>query len=629
MPPSPDDRSSLFRARDRLYTPSPEAGPPPAAASGHAPPPEPGLPRRWPGGLDISAPRLAVHHVRLAGAFLIGSLIFFVVSLGVAAYFFYAGGNSVSNDKIDLQVTGPATIAGGDTVPLSVTIVNKNPTSLEEVTLTIDFPEGTRSAVDVLQPYPRYIEELGTLLSGERVTRSVKAVLFASAGETIALPLSLSYRTVGSNSVFVKKLIYTLTISSTPLSVSVETLAEAVAGQPFPLTLTVRSNASVPLDNVVVALQLPFGYIVTSSSLPLTGTSFLLGTLQPGASAKVTLAGALSGQAGEQRVFRFTVGTARGPSDSTLAVTYMTQDASVAVTAPFISTALAVNGNPLDGAVFPPGASQTVSVSYTNTLPTSVTGASVRVTLSGSALDYARIEASRGFYDSASRTITFSPDTDPALALLAPGASGVGTFTFSTLPADALSASPTIRFTVSVAGERIGQTNVPEAVANSSTYTARVATGVSLGASSLHSSGPIGNSGPVPPVAGESTTYTVVWSVRNSGNTVAGASVTATLPPYSTYTDTATGGSLRYAPETRTLTWALGELAARGAAQTAFQVSITPSTLERGSAPALVGPASFSGYDRFAGIQVQASAPAVTTETSGDPGYVSGSGTVQ
>lgn len=626
MPPSPDDRSSLLRARERLYAPHTET------AREDATPHSRGAstPRRWDPGLGTPPPPVRTRHVRIAGMFLIGAIIFFIVSLAVAAYFFYAGGNTVSNEKIEFAVAGPTTIAAGDTVPLSITIVNKNPTPLEETLLTVDFPEGTRSAEDVLQPYPRYTEELGALPSGGRMTRTVRAVLFASAGETVRLPLSLSYRTVGSNSVFVKKEIYELTITSTPLSISVDTLAEAVSGQAFPITLTIRSNATVPLANVVVAAALPFGYSVTSSSHPLTNAGFLLGTLEPGASSKVMLTGALAAEPGEARTFRFAIGTANRPNDTSVAVTYMMQDASVMITAPFIKTSLTLGGDSLDNAVLPPGTPQIVSVSYTNTLPTNVTDASVRVTLSGAAIDYGTVQASRGFYDSASRTITFSPDTDPSLALLPPGASGVGTFTFATLPAAALSASPTIRLSVSVAGTRVGQMDVPEVVTDSSSYTARVRTGLSLGAASLHSSGTIGNGGPIPPVAGERTTYTVVWNVENSGNTVAGALVTATLPSYVTYTGTTAGGGLMsYAPSARTVTWTLGELAPRSSAQGAFQVSITPSTSQRGIAPALTGPVSFSGYDRFAGVQIQASAAAVTTETAGDPGFVSGSGTVQ
>ncbi|MCR4275840.1 MAG: hypothetical protein NUV90_00420, partial [Candidatus Parcubacteria bacterium] len=71
------------------------------------------------------------------------------------------------------------------------------------------------------------------------------------------------------------------------------------------------------------------------------------------------------------------------------------------------------------------------------------------------------------------------------------------------------------------------------------------------------------------------------------------------------------------------------DLAQGGSAQGTFQVSLTPSTSQKGLAPALTGPVSFSGYDRFAGVQISATADPVTTETKGDPGYVSTNAVVQ
>ncbi len=625
--PSPDDRSSLQRARERLYAP----GALPNSRQAFRSPQDHSLPHRFENDSQ-EGPLLRVgeRRVRLAGIFFIGAFLFFMLAVAVAGYFLFIGGNTVSVDKISIDIQGPTTIAGGDTVPLSLTITNKNPVALNNATIEIDFPEGTRNADNVLEAYPRFVENLGQLESGATITRSVKAVLFAGSGATVTLLISLSYGASGSNAVFVKKLTYPITISSTPLSVSVETLTETVSGKQFPFTLTVRSNATVPLNNVVLVGAFPFGFTVASSSLPMNNSSFFLGTLAPGATRTITLTGSLTGQDKEQRVFHFTVGTAPAPGDTSLAVSYMTQDATLAITAPFIHTALTVNGNPLNNAVLAPGALQAIILSYGNTLSTNVTNAEVRVALSGAAIDYGSVRADRGFYDSGTRTIVFSADADPAFASLSPGASGVSSFTFTTLPTNSITASPLITFSVSVSGTRVGQTNVLESVANSSTYTARVATVVGLTASSLYSSGPIKNIGPIPPQTGQTTTYTVLWNVQNSSSAVAGGVVTATIPSYVTYTGSTAGtGSIRYDSTTRMVTWNVGDLAQRASAQGFFQVSLTPSTTQRGSTPSITGPASFSGHDRFAGVQVTASADPATTETKGDTGYVPANASVQ
>lgn len=626
MPPQ-DDTGSLEKARERLYNPTVDLRSPQeplTMSEQHS------VAHAWNEDPLPHPLHQGKRHVRLATIFLISTFVFFLFALGLSGYFFYYSGNSVSANKITIDLQGPTTIAGGDTVPFSLTITNKNSAALENAIIEIDFPNGTRDAMNVLQPYTHYTENLGTIPSGAVVTRSVKAIIFGGAGQTLTLPVSFSYGTGSSNSTFVKKSSYALAISSTPLSVSIDTLAETVSGKPFTLTLTVRSNATIPLSNVVLSNGFPFGFLVTSSSVPLSGTSFLLGTMAPGATKTVRIVGTLSGQNNEQRVFHFSVGTSNSASDQILAVSYMTQDVMVLLAAPFIDTTLTINGDASSTGVIPAATSQNVSMSYTNTLPTNVTNAIITIALSGSAIDYNSIQTTSGFYNSADHTIIFNRDTDPALATLAPGASGIGSFTFSTLPSGTSTLPPSITFTISVSGTRVGQSNVPEQVSSIATKTVKVATSVVLSAGSLYISGPLSNIGPVPPIAGQATTYTIVWNALNKGSTVAGGSVGATLPSYVSYTGKTIGtGSISYDESSRTVTWNTGDLAQGTSAQGFFQVSLIPSSSQRGNAPPLTGAVSFSGYDRFAGVQVSAVADPSTTETKGDPGYIPANATVQ
>ncbi len=632
LPSEDDDTSALEQAKKRLYEvrgDTPESRRPLSVAGDRI------LPHVW--EEPISTPQKMTQaqpkkrHLKLAAMFFGGALLFFIVCLGAAGYYFYFGANSVSVANIDIKIIGPNTIAGGDTVPLQLTITNKNPVAVENALLEVAFPEGTRDATDVLKTYPYYSENVGTLPSGATITRPLKAVIFGGAGQTLSLPISFTFGMAGSNSKLVKKTSYPLAISSTPLSVTIDTLSETVSGKPLTLTLTVRSNAAIPLTNAVLVSTFPFGFIPTSSSIPLSNSSFLLGTLAPGAVKTVTLTGTLAGQDREQRVFHFSVGTANAPQDQNLAVTYMTQDATVTIAAPFINTSISINGDSSANTVLPAGSRQSVTVSYANTLPTSISNVAVSVAISGSAVDYDSIETTSGFYSSQDHTVIFSQDTDPALASLAPGASGIGTFTFSTVSAGSLPSNPQVDLTTSVSGTRIGETNVPQTVSASATKTAKVGAGVVFSATALHSSGPLANTGPVPPVANQSTTYTVVWNVQNQGGgTIADGIVSATLPSYVTYTNKTSGsGVFSYDSSSRTVSWNAGNLAKGATTQGMFQVSLTPSVSQKGDAPKLTGSASFTGHDRFAGVKVDATTEGATTETPSDPGYLPSNSSVQ
>jgi hypothetical protein len=628
MPPQEDEAGALEQARKRLY----DIGPAPKeerhALSGA---PKDALPHGWQDVPQVpEAPITQKKRFNVAGLFFGLATLFFVLSAGIAGYFFYFGGNTVSPNKIAVEIQGPTSIAGGETIPLSIKVVNRNPVALENASIEIEFPPNARSASNTTETLPRYTEKLGSIESGATITRSIKAVLFGGKGDSIILPVTISYSTPNSKSVFVKKTSYPIEITATPLDLQVDALTESVSGKTVVFTVAVRSNAPASIQNVVVKADTPYGFALTSSSVPQSNSSFLLGTLAPGSSKTVSIVGTLSGQEGENKVFNFSVGTANGPMDGALAVTYMSHSNTIALRAPFIATTFTLNNDSSENLVASAGGRQNVSISYKNTLPTSVSNVRVEVAISGSAVDYDSITATRGFYRSVDHTVVFAPDTDSALANLAPNASGIGAFNFAALPASKIAGTPTMTFVITVSGTRMSETNVPESVSASLTRTAKVTSGVLVTASSAYSSGPFQNTGPIPPKANEATTYSILWAVNNQGSAIADASMTATLPNYVSYAGKTSGqGTVTYDVASRTITWKIGNLAQQERMNGAFQVSIVPSISQRGSAPNLTSAPSFSGHDRFAGVSVTATGEAATTETKGDPGYVSAKSNVQ
>src|SRR3989344_8171492 len=58
--------------------------------------------------------------------FFIFSVTFFILTLGYASYMFFAGGNTVSNDNIDITILGNNYTAGGEELSFVVGITNKN-----------------------------------------------------------------------------------------------------------------------------------------------------------------------------------------------------------------------------------------------------------------------------------------------------------------------------------------------------------------------------------------------------------------------------------------------------------------------------------------------------------------------
>lgn len=622
----PEDESSLDKLEKRLYSARPDALQPARPLGAPAPHT---IPHAWENVPEPApmAPRKRKKR-SIPMMFFIGSILFFVAAGAIALYLLISGGRSVSTDNINLSTEGsPTTIAAGDTVPVSLSIENRNPVELEDADLSLTFPEGTRSADDVTQAYPRYDEHFDSIASGARLERTIRAVVFGEEGQVVSIPVTLTYHTAGSNAVFVKQGTYQFTISTAPITLTVSSLSESVSGQPLTLDVTVRSNATAPIQGALVQAEYPFGFTVTNTSVPGDNGLFALGTLAPGDTKDIKITGTLSGEDGGTRVFRFTAGTANAAGG--LSVTYTSKQASVALTAPFLDVSVSIDGADADGAVVSPGATVRANISWKNTLPSAVNDAQVKVALSG-AVDKGSVTADNGFYQSSDESILFDTDTDPSLASLAPGAAGVGSFTFK-VPSNAGGSSnaSSIGIVVSIAGNRTNESNVVEKVSASEAKTVKVAGNLTISTATEHALGPFPNSGPVPPAAGQATTYTVVWKA-NAGSAVAGAKAVATLPSYVKFTNNvAPVGSVTYDDSTRRVTWNIGDLSAGSAPTAAFQVSVLPSTSQSGSAPTLVSAPTLTGYDRFAATNITFTGAAATTETPGDPGYIPGSGQVR
>ncbi len=598
----PEEKSSLGKLEEKLYSPNqptssfptniPASQPHTDTTSDHWTPPTPKPPHK---------------KISIAVWFLIGASVFFLIVMGIAAFFLFTGVRIVSNDKIDITFSqGPTAIASGTAVPLTVTVKNRNPATIINTNVTVDFPEGTRSAADVTQPLVRYTDTLGSIPTGQEKNRVVQAVLFGSVNQTVTIPVTFQYRTANSNQVFTKQEKYTFKITSSPLTITTKAVGTVASGQPFTVQVTVRSNANQALDNIAISARYPAGFTPqVSGSATSTGPIFVLGTIKPGEEKTISITGSLIGTDSDQRTFEFTVGTLKDDGTRSLAVGYASIAAGVQVTKPFLSASLALNNDSSDPLVVSAGQAISGLVSWENTLSNPINNGEVTVRLSGNAFNPGSVTASNGYYDSAHSSIVFSQDTVPALAHLSAGDKGNGSFGIGLKTGAAFSAlrAPTIQVSVGVAGKPEGS-SAKQSIATSFTRTIRVATNLLLTAKVLHTSGPIQNSGAWPPLQNTPTTYTVVFSATNDVNDVAGATVTTILPSYVTYTGqtSVSTGTITYDDASRTVTWKIGDIPTGTLSkpvQGAFQVSFLPNNLQAGQSPILIQNQRITGTDRF------------------------------
>ena len=539
----------------------------------------------------------------------IGSVVFFVFAAAFAAYLFFSGTNIVSTRNVAIDVNGPSSIRAGDTMTLQVVVTNHNAVPMELADLVIEFPSGTRAENDISQELPRLRESLGTIAPGESVNKTIKAIIFGSADTEAKTKVSVEYRVPSSNAIFYGESDYTVAISQSPASITIDGLDELVSGQETSLTVTVSSNVPDVLKDMLLVVDYPPGFSFSSANpAPFTGQEvWRLGDIEVGGKRTVTIRGSFSGEDGDERVIKFETGSEKATTEGELAAPLAAGEKTVKLAKPFVSASLALGGTVTTEYVAKRDQEVRGDVRYTNNLPGRVQDLEITVALSGSALDKSSVKPERGFYNSSQNTITWNKETNPEFADLAAGASDVLTFSLASLPLEAGAFRDSeIDMTVTVRARRTSESNVPETIESTSNAKIILATDLTLGSSVS------GTSGPVPPQADQPTTYTINWMATNSANAVANASVSAVLPGYVQWSGSS-DSAVSFNAVGGIITWAIGDLAAGQTKSTSFTVTLTPSISQVGSVVTVVSDQRIYGFDRFVREQIENAFPALKT----------------
>lgn len=566
--------------------------------------------------------------------------VFFVIALGVAAFFLTGDRNILSADKIDIVVTGPLSVSAGEVLPLAIEIKNDNASTLEVADLLIEYPTGTRSSDDVSQELLRSRMGLGNLAPGSKTATTTKAIIFGEEGAKQQIVVSLEYRVAGSNAIFVKKRAFVVEIDDSPVALSVEAPTSVNSGDDVKIELTVRSNSTAPIENVIVKANYPFGFQFSSSSPdPVFGeTIWSIGDLEPEGERTIVVRGTIEGQNDEERVFRFDLGVEEDGDVTDIGTSFAQAEHTLTIARPFIDLGLSVGGETGDLFTSRTGQDIDLDISWRNNLSGKLADGVVQLTITGDGVDERQLRPGTGFYDSAKNTITWDKRTLSLLSLLDPGDTGRATVNMQALSSEALAGkvvNPQIDLALSFRGMPVSETDVPEQVRTEAVGTIRIDTDAELAATTYHDDGPITNSGPIPPRIEIETTYTVLWEVSSSVNDVTGARVSAKLPPYVSWKGIISPADedIIFDPSTGEIEWAVGTVRAgaghsSGARSVAFQIGFIPSITQEGTAPVLVQDATLSGTDGFTGSAVGDTQVERTTVLNGDSGFQQSDGRV-
>ncbi|MEK7060025.1 MAG: hypothetical protein AAB970_00175, partial [Patescibacteria group bacterium] len=574
--------------------------------------------------------------------FFIFSIVFFVLAIGYASYMFFSKSNAVFNDNIDISVLSNAFTAGGEDYPLLLEIANKNNSPLDLVDLVVEYPKS--SQVGLSQDNEHLRISLGTIPAGGIKNESVKFILYGEQGSTRPIKISLEYRVEGSNAIFVKDKLYDVSISSTPINLSIDAPTEVSSNQDINLNVKATLNATKPVSKILLKVDYPIGFqFISANPSPYLGNNIWnLGDLAPGAERNISILGKMIDVFdGEQKVFRAWSGSQSSSDKSLIDVVFNSLEHTMFIKKSSIEARLLVNGvyqreyaidtkTPIQG-----------QIQWSNNLETKINNLEIHAKISGNAVNRKTITVGQGYYNSSQDLIIWDKNSQSNFAEVNPGDSGSVSFSLSPLSlfsaAGGIIPSPTINIDVSVTGQQAQSSGAVTQLSNSESKIIRILSDLGLSNKALYYSGSFTNTGPIPPKVEQKTTYTIVWSLSNTANNISKAQIRSTFPPWVRFLGPFSPASedLSFDASTKEIVWNIGGIP-KGTGITeagktvSFQVELTPSLSQVGTTPTIINDTILTGHDDFANVDVRVNKTSLDTRLLNDPNFsVNGSRVVE
>lgn len=576
-------------------------------------------------GFMSKTQRLARWALYAAAAFLVIAIVFGAVS--------YFRGTGISSKNVSITIEGPGTASGGEELPFEVVVRNKNNVTVEEGTLVLHLPQGMLLVTDKGTETGTVRIPAESIVSQGTFRTPLRVIPYGAEKEEQKIMVAFEFRFAGQSAQWDSENEYAFTITSSPVNLGVNAVEEISAGQVFTLALKIESNTEKALPNALLKIDYPQGFRRTGATpTPTFGENlWRIGDVAAGVPIEVRLTGVMEGDAGQDQVFKITLGEQSDRDERAIGTIYNAVTHTVRVNDPFIAVNMSVNGDARNGISVSAGVPVRVDLDWQNTTESQIVDAEIAVKLTGSALDrYSVAPNAGGFYNSKNDTIIWTKQGIPELGVVGQGDRGTVSFGFKTFGYDTDQGkrlrNPTFTLEVSVRGRRISNANVSEQIDTFLTRTVKVDTQATLAAKALYyGSKPFTNTGPMPPRAEQETTYTIVLAVSNVSNDAQDVTVRTSLPIYMRFVGTVSPSSEKLTnPTGNEIVWDAGVVKAGVGVvapprEVAFQVAITPSISQINTSPNLTDRISLSAKDTFTGAALSDIKPALTTHLTSDP----------
>ncbi len=509
-----------------------------------------------------------------------------------------------SEEQILFTVNGPRQVASAESSEFTIIYSNKNWSDLENVSLIVGYPDGFQPDEDSRMKMSGSQLEipLGTVNARTDGKATFSGKLYGSRGDTLFLKMRLRYSPASLSSQFEKEEQYGVSIASSILAINMIAPQQSSSESVVEYAIDYTSQSDKSIANIRVKVEYPEQFtFVSAEPAPSEGNSvWYIGTLNPDQKGKIIVKGNLTGAQDEIKKTKASIGYMGGGRF----VAYGISEQLTRIVVPPLSITQTINGK--RDLNVNAGDMLNFDISYRNESNIGLRDAIITMNLNSELLDYQKLKQEKGSYNSSNQTLIWKASDLPGLARLNPGEGGTVSFSIPMLnpiPSSISGKNFSLQTTAKIDSPDIPTPIGSNKIIASNTLMTRVSSSVNIGLYLNQNDALLVGKGPLPPVVGEETLYTLKIRLNNEYNDVTGAKLVITLPSSSKY-------QKKFAPDTEavewndrtnTLVWDLATYrAARGAnRELRFQVAVTPEISMANNDLLLINGMVFTGKDQF------------------------------
>lgn len=538
-------------------------------------------------------------------------IIIFAILVGLFGFYYYQR-NIYSKEVLKLEILGPEEVELLEEIEYLVKYKNNGNIRLEEPRLIFEYPK-----YSILETGESEIKEVifeEDIYPGEEKTLHFKTRLLGKEGENKIAKASLSYRPKNLKAYYTSETTFTTQIKKFPLTFEFDLPSKAESGKELRFNLNYFSNIDYPLSNLRIKIEYPSDFeFIESSPKSLEKTEWEIALLNKAQGGRIEILGKLRGEVDEQKIFNAKLGSWLDGEFILLKET----NRAIEIVRPSLYIFQEINNNP--EYVASPGEQLHYEIFFKNIGENSLTNLFLIVRLEGKAFDFQTIKSDLGNFEPGDNSIIFDWRRNPKLQFLDSQEEGKVEFwielkkEWEFTPQDKNSVIKNNIYLNQARKEFVTKVNSELKIVQKGYFQDEI----------------FGNSGPIPPRVGQTTTYTIIWQAKNYYSLVRDAKVKAVLPQGVELTGKIFPeeevSKFSFDSQSREIVWSIGDLE-RGsgilgpAKNIAFQIAFTPNEFQRGQTPEIIGLATISGEDSWTDQILEATSKSINTTLADDAG---------